>query len=101
MKASMRSESERNLTRLLLSKLGNSWALPQKMTDALSNDLESGEFEQDDLLCSIKETTEELDKDETALQYSLIDKLIHTEVLLPHYDYLHKATVKGRHTDEN
>ena len=97
----MRSESGRIFERIITRKLGNSWSLPQRKIDALSNNLESGESEQDDLLCNIGEIAEQLDIDETSLQHSLIDKLIHAEALLPHHDQLHKVNVKGKHANEN
>ena len=44
--------------RIITRKLGNSWSLPKRKIDALSNDLESEVSEQDDLLYSIEETAE-------------------------------------------
>ena len=42
-----------------------------------------------------------MDENGIPLQHSIIDTLIHAEVILPNHVQLHKATVKRRHMNED
>ena len=42
-----------------------------------------------------------MDENGIPLQHSIIDTLIHAEVLLPSHGQLHRATVRRQHTNED
>ena len=69
---------------IITKRQGNSWISPPKIIMQPSDGSDSGENKHDDMLDTLEKDSEEMDEDGTALQHSLIDTLIHAEVLLPH-----------------
>ena len=86
---------------IITTKLGNSLILPQKTTKEPHEGLDPGEIGYDNILDNLDKNMEHMDENGIHLQHSVIDKLIHAEVLLPNHGQLHRATVKRQHTNED
>ena len=87
-------------TKIIMSKLGNSSYLPPK-SEPYQEENDSREDDETNLKYLLKDDANYKVDEESAVEHSLHDSLIHAEVLLPHNNKMSKGIVKGRHTNVN